>query len=156
MRKRILLVEDREIVRTGMENMINRKSKNKITIDAAKSFYDALEHMSKNNYDVIILDLNMAGIKGDTCFDEFSGTTLNGWLFLKEYIFKEGAKYKDKCAKTKIIIYSGFAKELREMIKQLPQGDKQKRWFSNTELVGKVTGEYKGITQIVLDYLDVK
>lgn len=151
MRKRILLIEDRDIVLTGMKESIMRKSKSKVDIDSTKSFYGAKDLLGKNKYDIIVLDLNMAGISGEACFDELPGTTLNGWLFLKEYFFKEGALYKAKCANTKFFIYSGFAKELREMIEKLPRADVQRSWFKKIELIGKVSGEYKTITKRILD-----
>lgn len=151
MKKRILLIEDRDVVLTGMKDSITRKSKGKVNIDTTTSFYGAKDLLGKNDYDIIVLDLNMAGISGEACFDELHGTTLNGWLFLKEYFFKEGAQYKTKCANTKLFIYSGFAKELREMIEKLPQTDEQRKWFREVELIGKVVGEYKTITRKILD-----
>ena len=150
MRKKVLLIEDREIVITGISDSLKRKSNGEIEVDSATSFYKAKELLSQKHYDVISLDLNMARIDSDPCFDELPGTTLNGWLFLKNYIFIQQAPFKDTCANTKIFLYSGYIDELRAEIRNLPQADEQRKWLNRVELVNKVTGEYSTITNKIL------
>ncbi len=150
MRKKVLLIEDREIVITGIKDSLRRKSGGNIEVESATNFYSAKELLSQNHYDIISLDLNMARIDNDPYFDELPGTTLNGWLFLKNYILADHAQFNRICSKVKIIIFSGFINELREEIRKLPQEDKQRTWLNKIELVNKIIGEYDTITNKIL------
>jgi hypothetical protein len=73
---------------------------------------------------------------------------------LRRYFFGEDAPYKEKCENTKVVIYSGFTKELREHIKQLPLANEERQWFKKVELVGKVSGEYKTVTNKIIGFLN--
>lgn len=151
---KVLLIEDRNIVITGIRDSLRRKSKGVVEVQCATSFYSAKELILYNNFDVILLDLNMARIDNDACFDEFPGTTLNGWLFLKNYVLGEQAPFKEQCKNSKIIIYSGYIDELRDFIKKLPENNEERKWINKVELVNKVLGEYSTITTKILNNLN--
>lgn len=157
MPKRILLIEDRSLVVRGIQNTLNQKAPNSIIIDTAGNFSKAIKNLSDHEYDLISLDLNMPRITQASCFDELAGTTLNGWLFLKHYFFRDGATFKDKYANTKIIIFSGFINELKLHILNLPEGKKdiEEAWFKTVELVYKGCGEYNTIADKILSCLDI-
>lgn len=154
MPKRVLLIDDRPIVLNGIKDELIRRVPSGLEIDTARNFFFAINHLSRSTYDVISLDLNMPRIKTAKCFDELSGTTLNGWLFLKHYIFRDGADFKSKCANTKIFIFSGYIEELRLHIRNLSSEQKEQTdWFSTLDLVYKGNGEYQTIAENILSVL---
>ena len=60
---RILIVDDHPIVREGLEFIISTVSDMEIA-DQAESAQEALDKIWKNDYDVVLLDLNMPGRSG--------------------------------------------------------------------------------------------
>lgn len=158
MPSRILLIDDMPTVLTGVKDAIedvfamNRRGCPEI--DTATNFNLAINKLNKHDYDIISLDLSMASIRGAACFDEHPGTTLNGWLFLKHYLFCETARFREKCSNTKVLIFSGYIDILRSHINNLsPEENEQVMWFANVDLVSKTTGEYELLAQMIADRL---
>lgn len=150
----ILLIDDSPLITTGIQEELKRLSDNYLVIDIAANFYEAEELLKQNEYNVICLDLNMPSIRGQKCFNELNGTTLNGWLFLKHYIFKEDAPYKNICKNSKFFVFSGYIEELKNHIRMsgVAQVD-EKTWFSLLTLVPKGTGVYEELVQSILKSL---
>ena len=147
----ILLIDDSPLITTGIQNELNRQSNVYLVIDIAANFYEAEELLKQNEYNVICLDLNMPSIRGQECFNELNGTTLNGWLFLKHYIFKDDAAYKNNCRNSKIFVFSGYIEELKNHIRMsgVTQVD-ERIWFATLNLIPKGTGVYEDLVQSIL------
>ena len=60
---KILIVDDHVIVREGIKRIINDTKDIKIVSEAANG-HDAMELISKNKYDLILLDISMPGENG--------------------------------------------------------------------------------------------
>ena len=154
MPKQILLIDDQTLITEGIKEEIERQNSSKIIIDVANKFYEAIDLLEKTSYDVICLDLNMPSIRGQACFNELNGTTLNGWLFLKHYIFSKDAKYYEKCKNSKIFIFSGYIDELKNHIKALDiKRTEEKMWFVKLNLISKGLGDYDSLVQNILKQL---
>lgn len=152
---RILLIDDKRIVLKGIKDTLRRKSGSYLEIDTAFNFRQAKRYLSQSEYDVICLDLNMPSIKDEPCFDTLSGTTLNGWLFLENFIFDDESIFQQKCLNTKIIIFSGYINELTQHIKQVsPTNKKQGDWFSKVQPIHKGCGEYDTIADTIISSLE--
>ncbi|TDP03203.1 response regulator transcription factor [Flavobacterium sp. 245] len=58
---RIILAEDNDILRKSLSFFLESKG---FTVDQFSDGKDALEAIEKNNYDIILTDINMPGISG--------------------------------------------------------------------------------------------
>lgn len=151
---KILLVDDRKTILDGITRTLSQISNVSIVVDSAKNLYRAKVLLGKNHYDVISLDLNLPRIERDDCFDEISGTTLNGWLFLKKYIFQDDAEFRERCRDSKIIIFSGYIQEFTQHISTLPPDQEdQEAWYKSLVLIQKGAGGYDGIAHTILNHL---
>ena len=61
---KILFVEDHEMVRNGIKLMLNNQSAFQVEIEEATNGSEAVHLASKNNYDVILLDINLPKMDG--------------------------------------------------------------------------------------------
>ncbi len=59
----VLLVDDHELVRTGIEALLNT-AEDIVVVGVAKSGEEAIEAMNKLTTDVVLMDVNMPGIGG--------------------------------------------------------------------------------------------
>lgn len=67
--KKILLVDDHQIVRQGLKNLIELEKDLQVT-DEASTGIEALNYIRKNEYDIVILDVTMPQKNGiDTLHD---------------------------------------------------------------------------------------
>lgn len=60
---RVLLVDDHELVRTGIEALLNT-AEDIVVVGVAKSGEDAIEAITWLSIDVVLMDINMPGIGG--------------------------------------------------------------------------------------------
>lgn len=60
---RVCIVDDHELVRQGLK-MILKSDPEIVVVDEAKDGDEALEKIEINDYDVMLLDMNMPGIHG--------------------------------------------------------------------------------------------
>lgn len=67
--KRVLLVDDHQIVRQGLKNLIELEKDLEVTSEAASGI-EAINLIRKNEYDIIVLDISMPDKNGvDTLHD---------------------------------------------------------------------------------------
>ncbi len=62
MKKRILIVDDEKNIRLTISRSLNSDT---VETDQAISAEEALERLSENTYDMMLLDLRLPGINGD-------------------------------------------------------------------------------------------
>ena len=81
--RRILLVDDEEIVRKVIHLMLEQAGH---TVEVAPDGSEALKRFQKRTYDLVITDLGMSGLSGDTLADRVRGlaptvpvVALTGW-----------------------------------------------------------------------------
>jgi len=67
----IIIADDHEIVRSGLRLLIESQEDLKVK-DEASSFSELLEHLQKNSYDLLILDLNLGDKNGLHSIQEIS------------------------------------------------------------------------------------
>lgn len=60
---KVCIVDDHELVRQGLK-MILKSDSEIIVVDEARDGEEALEKIESNDYDVMLLDMNMPGISG--------------------------------------------------------------------------------------------
>lgn len=60
---KILLVDDHQLFRSGIASLLRNQFRN-LSTDEAANCREAIDHLHKDNYDVVLLDLNMPGIDG--------------------------------------------------------------------------------------------
>lgn len=60
---RVLIIDDEPLARTALENILASRSDVE-SFDSAKDAIDALERLSKSDYDVLLLDINMPEVSG--------------------------------------------------------------------------------------------
>ena len=65
--KKILLVEDNKINQMITQKMLEKKNISCVIIDNGE---DAIEHMRKNSYDLILMDVHLPGINGTEATEE--------------------------------------------------------------------------------------
>lgn len=62
--RKILVVDDHAMVRSGIKNLISSASSNNKNIDEASNGFDALSLQQSNKYDLIFTDINMPVMDG--------------------------------------------------------------------------------------------
>lgn len=116
--RNILIIEDELQIVHAIESRLRDKYPY-CEIEKASNFYRAQtaldKYLENNGCNLIISDLHMSGegLDSEVCIDRPDGSVLNGWIFLRDYLLKEGAPYYSISAKTPIIIFSAFLEELR-------------------------------------------
>ncbi len=68
MLKKILIVDDQAVVRLGLE-ILFKNSFSLMTLCFAPDFYSALNYIKKEEYDLVILDINMPGGRSSKMID---------------------------------------------------------------------------------------
>jgi two-component system invasion response regulator UvrY len=61
--KRILIIDDHEIVRDGLKKIVNEQSEN-ITFGEASTAPEALRLVAEQDWDIVVLDLSLGGRNG--------------------------------------------------------------------------------------------
>lgn len=91
MAKKILVVDDSALMRRVLCDIIDNDQRFQV-VDKAKNGLEALDLLSRNNYDAVVLDVNMPRMNGLQLLEELRKYKISAKVMMASTDTKEGAK----------------------------------------------------------------